>query len=794
MSSRRRVVMVLGLVVGFGTMGLAGGVWWLRSDPRLPSGEVALAGLTAPVEVLWDERKIPHIYAATEADAYLVQGYLHAFHRLWPMEVRRRAAEGRLAEMLGEAALEADRFLRTVDLTRGPKASLAAMPDRERQALEAYSRGVNVALVGSGVRRPPEFLVLRHTPEPWTPYHSLLTESIMAWDLAGFQETLDWWILRETAGEEAFAALRPRYPAGGLTILEDEAEVADPVWEPSSASSLPPGVALRLALDATPPGLAHDVIERFSITRASNAWVVGGERSDSGKPLVANDMHLSLDSPTLWYLMGIHVPGMDVVGMSLPGVPGVVVGRNNAVAWGFTNAYLADFDLVLETLAPGDSTRVVRSEGTEPLRTRREEIRVKGQEEPVELLVQESEAGPILSRTPSPGGGAALLAFQWVSHRASTTVEALMAMNRAGNAGEFLEALARFSTPHQNTVFADTAGTFGYWMAGTVPLRQAGAPSLLPVPGEDEGWRWDGFLPFQDHPHVMNPTRGYVVTANHRQSWDDGSILITDSRWEKPWRAMAIRDGVLSQESHSVESTRAIQMEVRSPFAQLQLPRVVQAFRKEGMETEAMLLEDWDGGSHLESEAAPLFWGWISAYRDELGSRLNLPRGRPPLASLDRILEDEAPWAGELDGIAARTARGRVPAGARWGEVNQLHREHLLEDIPVLGALLGFRTSPLPREGSLHAPNVSPFSGGGPPFRVRHGPSQRAVMDLGGGDYPGGFSLPGEQSGFPASAQGGPQLEAWREGSLWPLPLDREAMEPRTRLRTRFLPVTTPNP
>ncbi|MEX2526340.1 MAG: penicillin acylase family protein [Gemmatimonadota bacterium] len=794
MKSSRRVAVALWLLVAFGALALAGGSWWLRSDPTLPQGEISLEGLTRPVEVLWDEREIPHIYASTEADAYLVQGYLHAFHRLWPMELRRRAAAGRLAEMLGEAALDADRFLRTVDLTRGRRASWAAMPDRERRVLEAYAQGVNLALNGRHVRRPPEFMVLRHDPEPWTPYHSLLTESIMAWDLAGFQESLDWWILKEAVGEEAFAAFRPQYPEGGLTILEDEGEVPLLGSVTSAAFLLPQGVGMQLALDASPPALAREMVERSSITRASNSWVLGGERTESGKPLVANDMHLSLDSPTLWYLMGIHVPGMDVVGMTLPGVPGVVVGRNAAVAWGFTNAYLADFDLVMETLAPDDSTRVVRSEGTEPLGTRREEIWVKGRDEPVELLVLESEAGPILSRAPVPGGGGALLAFQWVSHRASTTMEALLAMNRARDAGEFLEALARFSAPHQNTVFADTAGTFGYWMAGSVPLRRAGAPSLLPFAGGKEGWRWEGFLSFQDHPHEVNPTRGYVVTANHRQSWNESSALISDSRWEKPWRAMAIRDGILSRQRQSVESTRLIQMEVRSPFAQLHLTRVAQAYRGEGMETEARLLDGWDGGGHLDSEAAPLFWGWVSAYQDELGARLKLPQGRLPLASLDRMLEEEAPFAGELDGIAAEAARGRVSPGAKWGEVNQLHREHLLEDVPVLGSLLAFRTSPLPREGSLHSPNVSPYSGGGPPFRVRHGPSQRAVMDLGGGDHAGRFSLPGEQSGFPASAQGGPQVQAWREGTLWPLPLDRATMEPRTYLRTRFVPVTTPNP
>ncbi len=795
--------------------GAAGFLWMVARGPSFPEGELVLPGLDGPVEILRDSLGVPHVWASTVDDAFFAQGYLHAFDRLWQMELLRRVAGGRLSELFGERTLDSDRFLRTLGLHRAAESSLSVVDGEARRSLESYARGVNAALEGWDGPLPPELMILRAPrPDPWQITHTLAVEKVMAWDLAEYERSLALAGARSRLGEDLFAEILPDYPDWGATILgvQKESGVAEytvpgPAVGPAPAGTLepsgrgalnavdrdrstefwlPPPSSPALVASAQVPEFAARVLEAGSWVRASNAWVVSGRRSHSGKPLLANDMHLSMNAPALWYLIALHAPGLDVAGMSLPGVPGVVAGHSAAVAWGFTNAMVDDSDFFVERLDPEDSTRYMTPAGSEPFRTRVERIRVRGQSGVAEHRIRESRHGPIITPVEARAGGE-LLAFRWVAHDPSTTSSALLRMNRASDAASFIQALRGFTNPHQNVVFADTAGNFGYWMAGRVPLRRSGAPPLLPVPGWTGSHDWVGALPFQEHPHSVNPSTDFVVTANNRQTPDSVAALITSGGWERPYRAMRIQALLADRDEHDAASLLRIQMDVGSAFVERYRNAAAAAFGAAGL-PEAESLEAWDGRATLESRSAVLFFGWVQKVRSGLQSRLyGEARGYYPLYAAERVLDRDDQV---MDVLGPSAARSAVEWRAmRWAEAHRLELQHPLASVPILGALMGFGKRSLPSEGSHHSVNVAGFTGTEPPFIVRWGPSQRHVVDLADPDGPGGFILPGGQSGYPRNRHAWDQLERWRVGGLWRLPLHRPALEPRVVSRVRLVPL-----
>lgn len=767
------------------------------------AGLMRAAGLEAEVEVLHDSLGVPHIWASSPHDVLFVQGYVHARDRLWQMEMFRHVAEGRLSELFGERTLEADRFLRTLGLAEAAAAAEPGLDAEVRALLAAYVEGVNAG-IASLRRLPPEFLILRARPEPWTAVHSLAIEKIMAWDLTDYSLGLELAAARGRLAEGAFRDLLPEYPAWGPTIvgvgpradaverryatprLTDAAAAADAAAPRGDGAAVEPLSSASLARAALPPPEAVRLLASLSMLRASNSWVIGPQRSASGRPILANDMHLGLRIPTLWYLIGLHAPGLDVVGMSLAGAPAVVAGHNRAVAWGYTNAYVDDVDFFLERVDPGDSTRYLTPWGPEPFGTSRERIRVRGREGAVALVVRRTRHGPIMTPVEARAGGE-LLALRWAAHDAAGTFAALLALNRAASADEVIRALRSFTNPHQNVVFADTSGVYGYWMAGRVPLRRSGRPPLLPVAGWSGEHDWVGDLPFDEHPHALSPPEGFIVTANNRQSRDSISTLIT-ARWAEPYRAMRIRELIEAEAVHDAEGVRRMQLDARSTFAARHRDAAVAAFRAAGLNVDADTLEGWPLESAMESRGAALFYAWIGALRGVARSRLyGADAGFYPLYALDAFLDRGGPAVDSLGRSAALRARAAA-AGRTWGELHRLELEHELGALPLLGRLLGFRLRPYAREGALYTVNVAEYSQFEPPFRVRSGPSQRHVVDLGNVDGTGGFILPGGQSGFAGSRHFADQLVRWRAGSLWRLPLQRPAVERVAVSRLRLLP------
>ncbi len=761
-----------------------------------------LHGLEQPVEILRDSLGVPHVWAGSLADAVFAQGYLHATDRLWQLEMFRRVAHGRLSELFGEETLDADRFLRALGLARAGRET--AVSEETRALGEAYARGVNAALAGWPGLLPPEFVLLRAGFETWELEHSLAVEKIMAWDLSQYGVSMSLAGARAIAGDEAVLELLPSYPDWGVTILQDRplaradggvpgetgvsggGGIASSPGAPPDA--LPPAVSADVIASARMPAAARTALEAASIFRASNSWVVGGSRTATGTPLLANDMHLGLDHPNIWYLIGLHAPGLDVVGQSLPGAPGVIAGHTAGVAWGFTNAMVDDSDFFIERVDPADTTRYLTPEGSEPFRVREESIRVRGRAEPVRMMVRETRHGPVMTSVdPVPGGE--LLSFRWGAHDPSTTFDGILAMNLASSAGELIAALALFTSPYQNVVFADTAGDFGYQLAGAVPLRRSGSPSLLPVPGWTGEHDWTGTLPYERNPRLLNPASGFIATANNRQGLDSLSLVISPDRWEDPYRAQRITELIEARSDHDAESMRAIQLDVRSAFIARYRDRAASAFRRAGLDSLAAALEAWDGRATVESTEATLFHAWAEALEAALRARFYAASGGFgyfPQYMVGRALD--AGGAG-VDSLAGQAALEAADASGRpWGQVHLLRISHPFQDVPLIGGLLGFGRRGLPRPGDDYTVDAAPFEGNVPLFEVTAGPSQRSVTDLGDLGRGGGFILPGGQSGRPANRHSWDQLERWQRGELWRLPLDRSEVEARTVARLRLLP------
>lgn len=779
---------------------VGGALLYLRSARPAYDGVVTVAGLRGEVEIWRDSVGVPHIWATNLDDLYFAQGYVHAQDRLWQMELTRRVVEGRLAEVLGGRLLESDRFLRSLGLARAARAAVADLGAEQRSWLEAYAAGVNAWIAGHRGAFPPEFELLRIEPEPWEVEHSLMLEKIMAWDLASYQRSIDLFMAARRLGPERASYLAPDYPDWGVTILA--------------------GATGERGVDAGPiggvPAPAAALLDALSVVRASNAWAISGARTVSGKPILANDMHLALTSPSLWYLTAQHAGEVDVAGLTLPGAPFVIAGHNRAIAWGLTNAYLDDVDLFIERVDPTDSTRYLTPTGSLPFEVVEDTIRVRGSGEPVIHRVRWTRHGPIIKEWGGPEGKE-LLALRWVGHENSRTWHAFPELNRATNWEEFVAAVRDFDNPHQNVVYADTAGRIGYHMGGRVPLRSGGRrPPILPVPGWTGEWEWEGYLPFDEHPQVVDPPEGFVVTANNRQAAGGIGDLIS-SAWEEPFRAERIRELVSSGDRFDAAAVHRQQLDIRDAMAARYRDLAVAAAERAGLGEAASLLRDWDLEAKTDSRAAALFYTWhgrlmVHAARSLYGTAGELDEGSDaekalgleeegqrlwfPRDALTAVLERRAfAWVegdGESAFDAAATLAIReadsIVGGRSWGELQVVEAVHPLSMVPGLGRLFGLNVGPNPLGGSPTTVNVAAKAEGENPRRVTHGASQRHVIDLGDIDGAGGYVIPTGQSGIPFSRHYRDQFDRWREGGLWSIPLDRGRAEARVVHRMTLKP------
>ena len=763
---------------------LAGGYLYLRQSLPQTEGEIRLPALGAAVEVMRDRYGIPHIFAASLEDASFALGYVHAQDRLWQMEMSRRIAAGRMAELLGAGALEADRFLRTLGVRRSAEANLRVLDAETRRLLDSYAAGVN-AFLASGPVLPLEFWLTGAQPEPWTPADSVGWVKMMAWDLGGnFRNELLRMSLARSLPLARIHQILPPYPGEQPPVIADLKELY--------------GTLERDAVQLAQFAPDNDGL-------GSNNWVVAGARSASGKPLLANDPHLGLTAPPVWYFAHISVPGTNVIGSTLPGVPGVILGHNERIAWGFTNTGPDVQDLYIEKLDAAGG--YLAPEGRRAFQVIEETIRVKGAA-PEKLRVRISRHGPVISdvlrtaRDAAPRGH--VIAFAWTAlAEDDRTMQAALKFARAREWQGFLAAARDFQSPQQNIVYADIEGNIGFVAAGRVPVRKPAndLKGLAPAPGWLAQYDWDGYLPFDELPRSFNPASGAVITANHRITPPDYAHFIS-SDWQPPYRADRIQRLLDAAPRHTPQSFARIQADVVSLAMRDLLPRLLATRpRSEDARKALALLGKWDGAMAPERSEPLIAWAWWreltrAIYADELGDAFranwlsravflgNVLSGDPALARwCDNVRTPavetcEEVLALSLEAALADLARrhGSDQARWRWGEAHAARHEHRpFGRQPLLAKLFDIR---VPSPGDAYTVNVgrNNLNDEAQPFANRHAASLRAIYDL--SDLEKSLYIhSGGQSGNIFSDHYESFTEAWARNEYIPMRTARKTLD-----------------
>jgi penicillin amidase len=774
---------------------LAGAYLYLRQSLPKTEGEIRLPGLSAPVEILRDRYGIPHIFAASLVDASFAQGYVHAQDRLWQMEMSRRVAAGRVSEIVGAAGLETDRFLRTLGVRRSAEANLRSIDSETRQLLEAYAAGVNAFLASDPVL-PPEFWLTGIRPEPWTPADSVSWTKMMAWDLGGnWRNELLRMRLAKSLPMARIHEFLPPYPGDAPPVIADLKELYSSMERD----------AVRLARFAPDnEGLG------------SNNWVVSGARSSSGKPLLANDPHLGLSAPPVWYFAHLSAPGINVIGSTLPGVPGVILGRNERIAWGFTNTGPDVQDLYIEKLDAAGG--YVTPEGPQPFQVVEETIRVKGGEAE-KLRVRISRHGPVISdvsrvaQDQAPRGH--VIAFAWTAlAEDDRTLQASVKFARAREWDGFLAAARDFQSPQQNIVYADIEGNIGFIAAGRVPHRKPGndLKGMAPAPGWDAKYDWAGYIPFEQLPRSFNPASGAIVTANHRIT-PPGYPHFISSDWEPPYRADRIQQLLDATPKHTPQTFARIQADVVSLAMRELLPKLLATRpRSEDARKALALLEKWDGTMAIERAEPLIAWAWWreltrAVYADELGDafRSNWLARAVFMTSVLSGDPEKARWCDDVRTQAVETCEEALAVSLdaaladlgkrygsdwgrwRWGDAHVARHEHRpFGRQPQLARIFDIT---VPSPGDSYTVNVGRniMSDDAQPFANRHAASLRAIYDL--SDLEKSLYIhSGGQSGNVLSDHYEAFSKAWAKNEYIPMRAARKTLEAEPHQLLRLVP------
>ena len=592
------------LAAAAGLAGLTGGAYYLLMRRPLPKtkGRVRLEGLHESVEVIRDRYGVPHIYAQNEDDLFFAQGYVHAQERLWQMELNRRIGSGCLSEIFGLVALEADRFTRRLGMHRSATAAVAHLSEHNKRILEAYASGVNTYIERHSNNLSIEFTLLRFKPELWRIENSLQWSKMMAWNLGGNWET---------------EVIRARVVA---KLGTERAAKLEAGYDPHHPLIIPPGVEYA--------GINPAILEQYAQLRqlsgfglmgASNNWVVDGTITTTGAPILCNDPHLGQVAPSIWYECHLVAGDIDTVGVSFPGTPGIIIGHNRFIAWGLTNAISDIEDLYIEKFNPQNPHQYEFQGQWEDAQVIREEIRVKGAQEPVIEEVRVTRHGPVLTHLapPAPRGKssnngthaeqtALPLAIRWTGAESHTIVSAVQKLNRATNWEEFRDALRDWDAPPQNFVYADIDGNIGYIMAGAIPIRAKGQ-ALLPSPGWTGEYEWSGYIPFDELPQTFNPDQHFIVTANNRVVDDSYPYYITHE-WLNGYRAQRIRDLLTSKGKLALSDMAAIQADQYALPAVEIVPHILKLAPTTPFEKEALhVLRTWNYILAPESAGAAIY-------------------------------------------------------------------------------------------------------------------------------------------------------------------------------------------
>jgi penicillin amidase len=767
--------------------GLAG-----RARAALPqtSGTLQVPGLQKPVTVLRDPWGIPHIFAETRDDLFFAQGFVAAQDRLWQMEIWRRTGEGRLAEVLGPEAVDRDRFARLLRYRGDLDAEYASYAPDAKPILEAFVRGINAYIAdirreSSRDRLPVEFQLAGFRPEPWTPEVCLNR-------MAALGMTMN-------AGMEVFRAKL------GTELGWKLADELVPAVPPRPLEKQP-----RVGLE----GIGEEVLSLFAAAGAplqfqekqkdgSNNWVVDGTLSATGKPLLANDPHRTLTLPSLRYLVHLVGPGWNVIGAGEPALPGVAAGHNDRVGFGFTIAMFDQQDLYIEETNPANPDEVRFQERWEPMRIERERIPVRGQE-PVEVDLKFTRHGPVIHEDRQRHRAYVL---HWVGGEPGTAgYLASLSLNRARSWPEFREALKRWKVPSENLVYADVEGNVGWQVAGLAPIRK-GWSGLLPVPGAEGAYEWQGFLPAAELPGAFNPPRHFLATANHN-ILPPGYSHELGFDWGEDTRYRRIAEVLGAGGKFTVADFQRLQHDEVSPPARnlARLLREVKGVSRE-LRPWVQRLAAWEGTAGRDSAAAALYEIWMTklapaVFKPHVPEKWLPAVTGSPEKTVELLRHPTRRWFGKspragrdalmLKSLGEAVAEAKAKLGPdpetwRWGTLHTATFRHVLGTDAERQAL--FDLPPIRRGGDGDTVNVGVGNG----FEVGHGASFREILDTADWDRSVATSVPG-QSGQPGSPHYGDLLPLWGEGKYFPLLFSREKIEAAATERLVLEPGPAPGP
>ncbi len=789
------VITVSVLLILLILVGVTGVILVRRPFPQTKD-TLSLPGLHEQVDVFRDSYGVPHIYATNTHDLFMAQGFVHAQDRFWQMEFWRRSGSGTLSEILGSSALDSDRFIRTVGWHRTAAQELENYNESELSVLEAYAEGVNAYIEQNSGSLGLEFTVLgltgvRFDPEPWTPLNTLTWAKLMAWDLGGNRSAeLTRAHIATRVGTKALEELMPPYDDDHPTI------VAEAVHEASLAAV---------------PEAAFDLnVLGFGEGLGSNNWVISGERTESGKPLLADDTHLGIQMPSIWYEVGLHCEPIgpecpfNVVGFSFASSPGVIIGHNDHIAWGVTNLGPDVQDFFIEKINPENPNQYEFKGQWKDMEIIREEITVAGQDDPEIVNVRITRHGPIINDV--IGGveeewsyGWQPLAFSWTALQPGTLVKSILMINNASNWDEFRAALSYWDVPSQNFVYADVEGNIGYQAPGRIPIRASG-DGTMPVPGWTGAYEWIDYIPFDSLPRAYNPAEGYIVTANNAVVGTDYPYFIS-ADWAPGYRARRIVEMIEADDSITVEDVMTMHGDNVVLYAQDILPFLLQLPTTDPKQAQALdYLRDWDFRAERESVPAVIFESLRihlvdRVYGDELGEQL-LRRLRSNLSvALSRMLpEPETPWFDDVTTPEVESrdeilllalgdtvdelseTLGEDMSSWKWGDLHTAtFRNQSLGNsgIGIIEAI--FNRGPVAVDGTGGAVNATSYSMSDP-YAVAAVPSQRQIVDLEYFERSLTMHTTG-QSGHPFHRHYDDMIDPWRNIQYHPMLWTRGQVE-----------------
>ncbi|MCI0577165.1 MAG: penicillin acylase family protein [Chloroflexi bacterium] len=802
---------LVGVIVVLVLVGVVALAVTVRRPLPKTGGAVSVPGLQAEVHVYRDEYGIAHIYAQNEEDLYFAQGYVHAQDRFWQMEFWRHVGQGRISEMVGEATLESDKFIRTMGWNRMGEATLAYYEKEAPEyiaTLEAYSAGVNAYIDEHRDELSLNYTILglvndKWEIEPWTPLNTITWAVVMSDDLGGnWRDEIDRAELIKELGEATVANLRPPYSYETRPVMIPTEAMDNELPE----EALAPHALAAVDWSRVNTDVVGEVPELgFALGRGpfigSNNWVVAGEHTDTGRPLLANDPHLSIQMPAIWYEVGLHAPDMDVVGFSFAGVPGVIIGHNNQIAWAVTNVGPDVQDLYIEKVNPSNPRQYEYEGEWQDMEVIEEVIKVNGSEDVV-LEVLLTRHGPIINELVD--GQSDVLSIRWTAHEPSRILQAISLLNRSTNYEEFREALQYWDVPSQNVIYADVEGNIAYQMPGLVPLRQNGN-GQTPVPGWTDEYEWEGWVPYEQLPALLNPEWGYIVTANHAVVDEEYPYLLSLD-WDNGDRGQRITEMLeeaIGRGQVTADDMAHIQNDSKSLLAGSYVP-LFAGLSSDDAQVQAAIerLRGWDLQERRDSVPATLFEIFFrhlteNVLADDIGQD-NVWEIADVTFFHQLAGQPEASWWDSQDTPAAETRDEillqSLEEAIAWLEENvggdmndwtwgRLHTATFVSN-PLGQSGIGLIESvvnrgPFPADGGRHIVNANGYDREEPAAVTGH-PSMRMIIDMSNFDASRAV-LPTGQSGHPFSPHYDDMIELWLNGQYHPMLFSREAVEAAAR-------------